>query len=172
MKRLTALILALIMTSSLCACSGGVGNNSLSVEELKGIIAVKPVLNHLNDTLRDPESASILGVTVVNVPGDPQGYHMVKVEYNAANGMGGKERDTFYIETNRGGLGDNLEYFSDNYAERIVKQGNNFSKYNECIDGGMDEIEVDVDTVMNNLDLTEDELVDLVWEKYDELGIE
>lgn len=179
MKKMIALILVLVMSISLIACS----NNSevapseenqqeFTIEELKAITAVKAATDYFYDNLKDPESASILKLTVVAEPGEPQGYHMVKIEFNAANSMGGKERDELYIETNRGGLGDNSEYFSDNDAERILDQGDNARKYNECTNEGMEEIEVDVDTVMNHLDLTEDELYDLIWEKFDELGIE
>ena len=169
MKRMTAWILALIMTFTLCACgasgngsaAGSGAENDLTMEELKSIIAVKYVVGYLEDTLSDPESLSILGITVVKEP--DINYHIVRIDYNADNETGGKDRAGFYIETNNGGLGDNTEYFGSE-AEQIIRRGNNAEKYHAYIDDGMEETEVDVDTVMAHLDLTEDEVRDLVWE--------
>lgn len=182
MKKLTALLLALVMMLSLCAC--GQGNNTaadpadessetevgqeLTLEELKSIMALQRVLSYLDDTLRDPDSVSILGITAVSLPINPKGYYVVKIEYNAANGMGGKDRDEFYIELKRVDLGDNSEYFG-NEAERNIRSGNNRKKYNDSINEGGEEIEVDVNTVLENIDLTKDELKDMMLEILEEL---
>lgn len=175
MKRLIALLLTLIMALSLCACGGNdsqntlnsssetdsnSSENNLTLEELKSIIAVKRVMEYLNDTLRDPNSVSILEISAVKDPDSD--YHIVRIDYNADNGMGGKNRDDFYIETSNGGLGDNTEYFG-NDAEKNLRRGNNKTLYDKYISEGMEEVEIDIDTVMNNLDLTEDELRDMVW---------
>ena len=170
MKRMVAWILALLMVFSLCACGAsdngyeasdnGAANN-LTMEELKSIIAVKYVVEYLEDTLSDPESLSILGITVVKEP--DMNYHIVRIDYNADNETGGKDRNEFYIETNNGGLGDNTEYFGTE-AEQVIRRGNNAAKYDAYINDGMEEVEVDVDTVMAHLNLTEDELRDMVWE--------
>ena len=40
----------------------------------------------------------------------------------------------------------------------MFRKGTNQGKYNEIVNGGAEEVEVDVDTVMNSLDLTDEEL--------------
>lgn len=189
MKKVLSLLLALAMLFSLCAC--GQDNNTmttpandsseteteseaptepeLTIEELKAIIATKALVEYADDTLRDPDSLSVLEITVVS--STPDGYHWVKIEYNANNGMGGKNRDKFYIETNGGAVtgSSEEEYFSDNDAVRMFRKGTNQGKYNEIVNGGAEEVEVDVDTVMNSLDLTDEELKNMIWKV---LGIE
>lgn len=182
MKKALSLFLALVMCLSLAACGQGSSEQTeeqteqaLTLEELKAIIAInKVVYPYLNETLRNPESLSILGITVVDMPNEPDGYHMVKVEYNAENGMGGKNRDEMYVETNAGGASknQNLEYLSDNDAERMWESGDNLKLYNESINAGGKEVDINIDTVLSNLDKTDDELFDLVQAILDEMEIE
>ena len=194
MKRKTAWLLALVLAVSLCACGQEESAEpesaqpeviepsademleaddaqTLTLEELKAIIAVNQVvLPYLDGVLDDPESLSILEIDVVSVPGEPQGYHMVRVDYNAANSTGGRDRDELYVETSRGGTGDNSEYLGDT-ATQTIRRGNNRDRYDECVAEGVEEVSVDVDTVMRNLELSEDELYDMVWAQFDAMGI-
>lgn len=175
MKKLILLLLTLVMTISLCAC--GNSNNSsenteetiketeLTVEELKAIIALKKANDYFYDMLEDPESLSILGLTVV-ADSEVEGYHMVKIEFSAANKVGGRVRDEIYIFTNRDEVTINTEYFSDNLIEREASKGENKEEYNKFVDDGMDEVKVDVDKVIDNLDLTEDELTKISSDIY------
>ena len=71
----------------------------MTIEELKAIIATKALVEYADDTLRDPDSLSVLEITVVS--STPDGYHWVKIEYNANNGMGGKIEINFFLKLNK-----------------------------------------------------------------------
>lgn len=171
MKKGLALMLALIMALSLCACGGtkestpgGSAQNAeetktqsteFSWEEVCAVVSVNELLPYLEDTLRDPDSLDILSIEVVE--DEEFSDHYVKIEYNAANGMGGKEREDAYFKVSGVSLSDNP---INNPMGAEYGFGDISDDYYDAVNSNMEVIEVDVDKVMNHLDMDVTEVLE------------
>ena len=166
MKKLTSLILAVMLAVSLCACgntsasaTGSSGDNTsegqadeLTLQEVSGIVAVERLTDYMNDTLANPDSFEILSMESVECR---SGTFAIKLEYSAENRMGGKDRDTVYLKTS-GILLCACSLFEDNPISASSTLTSIVESYNEAIEEGVEVVELDVDKILKNVGLDEE----------------
>lgn len=132
------------------------------MQELSGIIALERLTDHLNETLAAPDSLEFLSVKSVD-EGESFG---LQVDYSAENQMGGRERETVYLET-RGILICACDLFEDNPISASVTLESIVEKYNEAVESGAEEVKLDVDKLMENMGL-DDEIRKEIFYAYEE----
>lgn len=160
MKKYLAAFLALVMAVCICGCGGetdgatdGTEKTELTLQEVSGIVAIERLTDYMDDTLADPDSFEILSMTSVNCYDST---FALKVDYSVANRMGGKDRDTAYLRT-AGILMCECSLFEENPVLAGVTLENIANAYKTAVTEGTEEVELDVDKLMDNLDLSEDE---------------
>lgn len=175
MKRYQLWLTTLVMVCILCACGGGAETSqegqetsepspqeTVSMQELSGIIALERLTDYLDDVLVAPDSLEFLAVTSVN-EGESFG---LQVDYSAENRMGGRDRETVYMET-RGILMCDCDLFDENPVSASVTREHIVERYNEAVENGAEEVELDVDKLMENMGL-DDEIRKEIFYAYEE----
>lgn len=115
----------------------------------KAISAVNKAKSDFKKYLNDPESLSILGVTIVNDPESITNTAIAKIDYNAANGFGGKVKNELYLYV----FCNDTEVYAGSINDiAINSQADRRREYNELISKGASEYEANIDFVFDNLD--------------------
>jgi hypothetical protein len=168
MKRLLALVLALVMALSLCAC-GGSGEESsgaedttsgvedFSLQELSALVGLRRLMDYWDDNLKNPSSLEILSIESVQT--DDEAFAL-KIDYNAENSFGGKVRDTVYLTTARFSV--ECPLLTDDPVSRQMATSDVYAAYTGAVESGKEVVELDVDLILENIDVDEDTLTDLV----------
>ena len=80
--------------------------------------------------------------------------------------MGGRDRETVYMET-RGILMCDCDLFDENPVSASVTREHILERYNEAVENGAEEVELDVDKLMENMGL-DDEIRKEIFYAYEE----
>lgn len=108
MKKVLALLLALVMILSLCACGGtsakdGASESEFSSDEWAAVWATIYVRNYLLDVLKKPSSLEINSIKgAKGSANELDGAYFFEIDYSAENGFGGTNREQLYIAINEG----------------------------------------------------------------------
>lgn len=129
MKKVLALLLAMVLVLSLAACGGGSSSNGESssvesqVETTEAITEAPPsdaelcaeyAVEKLKDILKNPSSLVVNKLHAVQDGSD----YVFEIDYTAENGFGGSNRDTFYVSVSKSGDGFATHSLgSTNYAD-------------------------------------------------------